>query len=201
VIDEANADGRCRLYRDSAAGAERELATATPAAGKMRFSDIARPGRRVAWHSRVRFTTSHPRDFTKDIIDAIDALRSAITCICRCRAARRGCSQFDVPAEYTREQYLERIAWIKAARNKEISHHHRRDRRLPGRNRSRIWRDAHLLDEVGYDGVFSFKYSPRPNTPSLQVHRLDSRRRKITPSPRSCKNASARFNEPVMPGI
>ena len=25
-----------------------------------------------------------------------------------------------------------------------------------------------LLDEVGYDGVFSFKYSPRPNTPALQ---------------------------------
>jgi tRNA-2-methylthio-N6-dimethylallyladenosine synthase len=25
-----------------------------------------------------------------------------------------------------------------------------------------------LLTEVGYDGVFAFKYSPRPNTPSLQ---------------------------------
>ena len=25
-----------------------------------------------------------------------------------------------------------------------------------------------MLDEVGYDGVFSFKYSPRPNTPALQ---------------------------------
>jgi tRNA-2-methylthio-N6-dimethylallyladenosine synthase len=26
-----------------------------------------------------------------------------------------------------------------------------------------------LLDEVGYDGVFSFKYSPRPNTPALTL--------------------------------
>ena len=26
-----------------------------------------------------------------------------------------------------------------------------------------------LLDEVEYDGVFSFKYSPRPNTPSLKL--------------------------------
>ena len=41
--------------------------------------------------------------------------RCAITCICRCRAARRACSQ-SMPREYTREQYLERIAWIKATR-------------------------------------------------------------------------------------
>jgi len=26
-----------------------------------------------------------------------------------------------------------------------------------------------LLDEVGYDSVFSFKYSPRPNTPALSL--------------------------------
>jgi len=25
-----------------------------------------------------------------------------------------------------------------------------------------------LLDEVGYDAVFAFKYSPRPNTPALK---------------------------------
>jgi tRNA-2-methylthio-N6-dimethylallyladenosine synthase len=26
-----------------------------------------------------------------------------------------------------------------------------------------------LLDEVGYDSIFGFKYSPRPNTPSLKL--------------------------------
>jgi tRNA-2-methylthio-N6-dimethylallyladenosine synthase len=26
-----------------------------------------------------------------------------------------------------------------------------------------------LLEQVGYDGVFAFKYSPRPNTPAIQL--------------------------------
>ena len=47
-------------------------------------------------------------------------------------------------------------------------HHHRHHRRIPGRDRSRVRETLSLLDEVGYDGVFAFKYSPRPNTPALQ---------------------------------
>ena len=41
---------------------------------------------------RVRFTTSHPRDFGRDIIDAIDAAqRGATTHIDQCRVAPTGC--------------------------------------------------------------------------------------------------------------
>jgi tRNA-2-methylthio-N6-dimethylallyladenosine synthase len=70
--------------------------------------------------------------------------------------------------EYTREQYLERIAWIKSARNKEISITTDAIVGFPGETEAEFGETLSLLDEVGYDGVFSFKYSPRPNTPSLQ---------------------------------
>ena len=39
---------------------------------------------------------------------------------------------------------------------------------FPGETEEDFGESLSLLTEVGYDGVFSFKYSPRPNTPSLQ---------------------------------
>ena len=39
---------------------------------------------------------------------------------------------------------------------------------FPGETEAEFGETLSLLDEVGYDGVFSFKYSPRPNTPALQ---------------------------------
>src|SRR6202050_685317 len=41
--------------------------------GKLRFSELLAVVGQVAGIRRVRFTTSHPRDFTRDIVDAIDA--------------------------------------------------------------------------------------------------------------------------------
>ncbi|HSB76300.1 MAG TPA: TRAM domain-containing protein, partial [Terriglobales bacterium] len=39
---------------------------------------------------------------------------------------------------------------------------------FPGENEEDFEQTLTLLDEVGYDSVFSFKYSPRPNTPALK---------------------------------
>jgi tRNA-2-methylthio-N6-dimethylallyladenosine synthase len=38
---------------------------------------------------------------------------------------------------------------------------------FPGETEEDFEQTLSLLDEVGYDAVFTFKYSPRPNTPSL----------------------------------
>jgi tRNA-2-methylthio-N6-dimethylallyladenosine synthase len=117
---------------------------------------------------RVRFTTSHPRDFTRDIIDAIDAVPALCDHVhlpVQSGSSRVLQSMF---REYTREQYLERIAWMKAARNKEISITTDVIVGFPGETEAEFGETLSLLDEVNYDGVFSFKYSPRPNTPSLQ---------------------------------
>jgi tRNA-2-methylthio-N6-dimethylallyladenosine synthase len=68
---------------------------------------------------------------------------------------------------YTREQYLERIGWMKAAR-RPISISTDIIVGFPGENEEDFEQTLSLLDEVGYDSVFSFKYSPRPNTPALK---------------------------------
>ena len=137
-------------------------------AGKMTFAELLASVGELAGIRRVRFTTSHPRDFTKDIIDAIDAVPSLCDHVhlpVQSGSSRVLASMF---REYTREQYLERIAWMKATRNKEISITTDVIVGFPGETEAEFGETLSLLDEVGYDGVFSFKYSPRPNTPSLQ---------------------------------
>ncbi|HTS38044.1 MAG TPA: MiaB/RimO family radical SAM methylthiotransferase [Candidatus Solibacter sp.] len=135
---------------------------------KRTFADLLAAVGEISGIRRVRFTTSHPRDFGRDIIDAIDAVPSL-------------CDHVHLPVQsgstrvldamqrlYTREQYLERISWMKSAK---------RDLAIttdvivgfPGETESEFAETLSLLDEVGYDGIFTFKYSPRPNTPAISL--------------------------------
>jgi tRNA-2-methylthio-N6-dimethylallyladenosine synthase len=68
--------------------------------------------------------------------------------------------------EYTPDWYLERIAWIKAAR-RSISLSTDIIVGFPGETADDFIATMDLLAEVQYDCVFAFRYSARPNTPSL----------------------------------
>ena len=137
-------------------------------ASKKSFAELLTAVGELNGIRRVRFTTSHPRDFTKDIVDAIDALPTLCDHVhlpIQSGSSRVLASMF---REYSREQYLERIAWMKATRNKELSITTDIIAGFPGETEAEFEETLTLLDEVGYDGVFAFKYSPRPNTPALQ---------------------------------
>jgi tRNA-2-methylthio-N6-dimethylallyladenosine synthase len=70
--------------------------------------------------------------------------------------------------EYTRDGYLERIAWIKAAR-RPISISTDIIVGFPGETDEDLIQTVNLLDVVEYDCLFGFKYSGRPNTPALTM--------------------------------
>jgi len=136
--------------------------------GKRSFADLLVAVGQVEGIRRVRFTTSHPRDFTRDIVDAIDATPSL-------------CDHVHLPVqsgsarvlklmarEYTPEWYLERIGWIKAAR-RPISISTDIIVGFPGETPGDFIQTMDLLGEVQYDCVFGFKYSARPNTPALTM--------------------------------
>ena len=137
-------------------------------AGKRTFAELLAAVGEVPGIRRVRFTTSHPRDFGRDIVDAIDAVPTL-------------CDHVHLPVQsgsnkildamqrlYTREQYLERISWIKSAK-RDISMTSDMIVGFPGETESDFADTLSLIDEVGYDSIFTFKYSPRPNTPSLKL--------------------------------
>jgi tRNA-2-methylthio-N6-dimethylallyladenosine synthase len=137
-------------------------------AGKKSFAELLAAIGELTGIRRVRFTTSHPRDFTKDIIDAIDSVPTL--CDHVHLPVQSGSSRVlrEMFREYTREEYLERISWMKSARNREISITTDIIVGFPGETEEDFRETLSLLTQVGYDGVFSFKYSPRPNTPALQ---------------------------------
>jgi tRNA-2-methylthio-N6-dimethylallyladenosine synthase len=135
---------------------------------KKTFAELLAAVGEVPGIRRVRFTTSHPRDFGRDIIDAIDAVPTL-------------CDHVHLPVQsgstrvldamqrlYTRDQYMERIAWMKSAK-REISITTDVIVGFPGETETDFGETLGLLEEVGYDAVFAFKYSPRPNTPSLSM--------------------------------
>jgi tRNA-2-methylthio-N6-dimethylallyladenosine synthase len=134
--------------------------------GRMTFAELLAAVGEIAGIRRVRFTTSHPRDFTRDIVQAIDAVSTLCDHVHLPVQSGSSAVLKAMSREYTREWYLERIAWIKAAR-REISMTSDIIVGFPGETEQDLEDTATLLEQVGYDAVFAFKYSPRPNTPAI----------------------------------
>jgi tRNA-2-methylthio-N6-dimethylallyladenosine synthase len=117
---------------------------------------------------RVRFTTSHPRDFVRDIIAAIDD--NPVLCNHVHLPVQSGSSAMleRMQRQYTRDEYMRRIEWMKSARRR-ISITTDIIVGFPGETERDFDDTLRLLDEVEYDSLFSFKYSKRPNTPALAL--------------------------------
>ena len=139
-----------------------------PSAAGYDFARLLDEVGKVPGIRRVRFTTSHPRDFVKEIIDAID--RNPALCNFVHLPVQSGSSKVlaAMQRQYTREQYLERIAWMKNAK-RDIATSTDIIVGFPGETLEDFELTLSLLDEVQYDSVFSFKYSRRPNTPALAL--------------------------------
>jgi tRNA-2-methylthio-N6-dimethylallyladenosine synthase len=136
--------------------------------GKTSFAELLAAVASISGIRRVRFTTSHPRDFGRDIVEVMDAVPQL-------------CDHVHLPVQsgstrvldamqrlYTREQYLERISWIHAAQ-RDLSITSDLIVGFPGETEAEFEETLSLLDVVGYDSVFTFKYSARPNTPALSL--------------------------------
>jgi tRNA-2-methylthio-N6-dimethylallyladenosine synthase len=135
---------------------------------KMTFAELLAAVGSIPGIRRVRFTTSHPRDFTKDIVDVIDAVPTLCDHVHLPVQSGSTAVLHAMSREYTRDWYLERIAWIKAAK-RNISITSDIIVGFPGETEDDLEQTATLLEEVGYDAIFAFKYSPRPNTPALTM--------------------------------
>ena len=117
---------------------------------------------------RVRYTTSHPRDFVRGIVDAMDA--NPVLCDHVHLPVQSGSSRVLAAMDrlYTRDDYMRRIDWLKSSRRQyaittDIIVG------FPGETETDFQQTLDLLDEVQYDSLFSFKYSPRPNTAAVSM--------------------------------
>jgi len=138
------------------------------AAGKKTFAELLLAVGEVSGIKRVRFTTSHPRDFGRDIVAAIES--SPVLCDHVHLPVQSGSTRVlgAMQRLYTRDKYLECISWMKAAK-REISITTDIIVGFPGETEADFSETLSLLSEVEFDGVFAFKYSPRPNTPAIAL--------------------------------
>jgi len=136
--------------------------------GKHSFAELLAAVGEVPGIRRVRFTTSHPRDFTRDIVEAIDQVPTLCDHIHLPVQSGSARVLERMAREYTPEWYLERIGWVKAAR-RQISLSTDIIVGFPGETEDDFIQTMDLLAEVEFDCVFAFKYSGRPNTPALTM--------------------------------
>jgi tRNA-2-methylthio-N6-dimethylallyladenosine synthase len=136
--------------------------------GRYTFAELLVAVAQVPGIRRVRFTTSHPRDFGPDIVAAIDATPQL-------------CNHIHLPVQsgstrvleamartYTREEYLEKLELIRGAK-RPISVTTDIIVGFPTETAADFEETLSLLEIAQFDGAFSFKFSPRPNTPAGEM--------------------------------
>ncbi len=116
---------------------------------------------------RIKFTTSHPMNFTEDV--AVAMAETPAVCDFVHLPVQSGSDRVlrRMAREYDREKYLTHIGQIKT---------HLPDAVLatdiivgfPGETEADFQDTLSLYDEVGFDSAYMFIYSPRPGTPSYK---------------------------------
>lgn len=114
---------------------------------------------------RIRFTTSHPKDLSRPLVDAFGRLEKL-------------CSHFHLPVQsgsnrilqqmnrgYTRERYLEKVSWLRSVRP-DIAITTDMIVGFPGETAEDFEQTLALLDEVSFDSIFAFMYSDRSLAPA-----------------------------------
>ncbi len=117
---------------------------------------------------RIRYTTSHPREFTQRLIDAharLDTLAPHVHLPVQSgsdrvlAAMKRG---------YTALEYRSIVRRLRAARP-EVSISSDFIVGFPGETEGDFAATMKLIDDLGFDGGFSFVYSRRPGTPAAEL--------------------------------
>jgi len=136
--------------------------------GSHRFVDVLHAVSEISGVLRVRFMTSHPKDFDEELA-ALMASRENI------------CNYLHLPIQsgsdailkrmgrkYTREDYMEKI---RVVRNHLPGIVLSSDFIVgfPGETEADFEQTMDVIRTVQYDNVFSFKYSPRPGTAALRL--------------------------------
>lgn len=113
---------------------------------------------------RIRFTTSHPKDFNEDVVDVMQKHRDKVMDYIHL-PAQSGNSEIleRMNRGYTREEYirkahmiLQRMPGSVLSTDLIVG--------FPGETEEQFQDTMSLLDEVPYESIYAFAYSPRPFT-------------------------------------
>ncbi|MET0631975.1 MAG: tRNA (N6-isopentenyl adenosine(37)-C2)-methylthiotransferase MiaB [Xanthobacteraceae bacterium] len=118
--------------------------------------------------ARLRYTTSHPGDMEASLIAAHRDLPSLMPYLHLPVQSGSDRVLAAMNRRHTRADYLDTIARMRATRP-DIAFSSDFIVGFPGERDDDFALTLSLVDEIGFAGAFSFKYSPRPGTPSAEM--------------------------------
>ncbi len=117
---------------------------------------------------RIRFTTSHPREFSQRLIDAYAALPKLVNHVHLPVQSGSDRILMTMKRGYTAIEYKSIIRRLRSVRP-EISLSTDIIVGFPGESEADFEATMRLVREIGFDTSFSFIYSPRPGTPAADL--------------------------------
>jgi len=118
---------------------------------------------------RIRYTTSHPNEFTQRLIDVYAKVPQLVSHLHL--PVQHGSDRILMAMKrgYTALEYKSTIRKLRAVRP-EISLSSDFIVGFPGETQADFDKMMKLIEDVGFDASFSFVFSPRPGTPAAALH-------------------------------
>ena len=140
--------------------------------GEISFAKLLGRVNSIVGLDRIRFTTSHPQDLSPELVEAFATLEKL-------------CEHLHLPVQsgsdsvlarmrrgYNCQEYLHRIRLLKQ-RCPQVALSTDIIVGFPGETEREFESTLELLQQVEYDEIFSFVYSPRPQTVSAKLYNDD----------------------------
>ena len=121
--------------------------------------------------ARLRYTTSHPRDVDDSLVAAHRDLPSLMPHLHLPVQSGSDGILAAMNRRHTRADYLDAVARLRAARP-DLAFSSDFIVGFPGETDADFAETLSLVEEIGYAGAFSFKYSPRPGTPAAEMEQV-----------------------------
>ncbi len=134
----------------------------SPGGGRS-FAELLRAVGDVEGIERIRFTTSHPKDLTDDIIACFRDVNSLCESIHLPVQSGSDAVLARMNRRYTRADYLDRVRKLREA-SPEIAISSDIIVGFPGETEQDYQKTLDLMEKVRFDTLFSFQYSERPGT-------------------------------------
>ncbi|MCK0769953.1 tRNA (N6-isopentenyl adenosine(37)-C2)-methylthiotransferase MiaB [Chromohalobacter canadensis] len=117
---------------------------------------------------RIRFTTSHPVEFSDSLIEAYGEIPELVSHLHLPVQAGSDRILAAMKRGHTVEEYVDKLERIRALRP-DISFSSDFIIGFPGETEEDFMNTMDLIQRIGYDASFSFVYSPRPGTPAANL--------------------------------
>lgn len=139
-----------------------------PASERTSFAELLRACDRIDGIKRLRFTSPHPKDFRSDVIAAMAECKSV--CEHAHLPAQSGSSRIlkAMRRTYDRERFLALVAEMRSA-IPDLAITTDLIVGFPGETDEDFEQTLSLVEEAGFDGAFTFVYSPRYDTEAASL--------------------------------